>query len=303
LQISRLQTTDSEGENVVKYAIDLGYRHFDTAYFYCNESEVGKAVLAKISEGAVTREDFFITTKLWNIHHGPEHVLKACQKSLENLKLDYIDLYLMHTPMGYEFRSFEGPLLPYDDNNKLVFSDVDYVDTWKAMEGLVKAGLVKSIGVSNFNSEQLQRVLDMCEIKPVVNQVECSPRLNQKRLIRFCKSKDIVLTAYSPMGRPHYYAKDPTLPKPVLFEPEVQQIGDKYNKTPGQVVLRYLVQTEAYPLPKSANQERLAHNLDIFDFELTNEELRIMDAFHTGERTVPFALCTEHKYFPFKTEF
>jgi aldehyde reductase len=185
-------------------------------------------------------------SQLWNIHHGSEHVLKACQMSLDNLGLQYIDLYLMHTPMGYEFRDFEGPLMPYDKDNKLVYSDVDYVETWKAMEQLVKAGLVKSIGVSNFNSEQLQRILDVCDIKPVVNQVECSPRLNQKKLIRFCKANDVALTAYSPMGRPHYYEKDPTLPKPVLFEPKVKEIADKYKKSPGQIVLRYLVSKKRF---------------------------------------------------------
>jgi len=285
-----------------KIALESGYRLIDTAYFYENEIEIGKAVNEKIASGELTREEVFITTKLWCIHHDPAHVEAACRRSLKNLGLSYVDLYLMHTPIGYEYREPEE-LLPKDSEGKLVFSDVDYLDTYKAMEKLVDIGLVRSIGVSNFNSEQLTRILDNCRIKPVTNQVECSPSLNQKKLIDFCKARDITITAYSPLSRPHRYEADKTLPKPALLDPKVEEIGKKYSKTPAQIVLRYLVQRGAIPIPKSSNEGRIKQNIDIFDFELSPEDLGIMDSFNTGERTVPFSLCTQHKYFMFNIEF
>lgn len=256
----------------------------------------------KIEDGTVTRAELFIVTKLWNIHHAPEHVEPACRKSLKNLGLDYIDLYLIHTPIGYENRETED-LLPRDALGDLVFSDVDYLDTWKAMEKLVDLGLVKSIGVSNFNSEQVTRILDNCRIKPVTNQVECNPTLNQKKLIEFCKARDITVTAYSPLTKPHAWIKDSTMPKPAFLNSKVVEIAKKHNKTPAQVVLRFLVQLGAIPIPKSSNEERIKENINIFDFELTPEEVAVMESFHTGQRAVPFALCTKHKYFMFAIDF
>jgi aldehyde reductase len=221
---------------------------------------------------------------------------------LTNLGLDYIDLYLIHTPIGYEYRENED-LLPKDSEGKLAFSDVDYLDTWKAMEKLVDLGLVKSIGISNFNSEQITRVLENCRIKPVVNQVECSPCLNQKKLTKFCKERDIVIVAYSPLSRPHYYEKDHSLPKPALLDERVAEVGKKYKKSPGQIVLRYLIELGVVPIPKSSNPGRIAENIDIFDFKLTDEEITLMDSFNLNQRTVPFSLCVGHKYFMFNIEF
>lgn len=148
----------------------------------------------------------------------------------------------MHMPMGYEYRGFEEEnMLPKDAEGNLVFSDVDFVDTWKAMEKCVELGLVRSLGVSNFNSEQITRILATSTIKPVTNQVECNPNINQKKLIKFCKDLDIVLTAYSPLGRPHYAADNPTGPQSAIHDNRVKIISEKYNKTPAQVILRYLV--------------------------------------------------------------
>lgn len=295
------QSSDYDGYTATKVALENGYRLIDTAYFYQNEADIGKAVNEKLSEG-LKREEVFIITKLWNIHHEPRLVEAACRKSLSNLDLDYIDLYLMHTPIGYEFRNSEE-LLPKDSLGGLAFSDVDYLDTWKEMEKLVDLGLVKSIGVSNFNSEQITRVLENCRIKPVTNQVECSPCLNQKKLIEFCKARDITITAYSPLTRPHRYENDHSLPKPAILDPRVEDVGKKYNKTPAQVVLRYLVQLGAIPIPKSSNEMRIKQNIDIFDFDLTPSEMILMDSFHTGQRTVPFDLCAKHKFFMFNIEF
>ncbi|XP_058054618.1 1,5-anhydro-D-fructose reductase-like [Anopheles bellator] len=304
LGLGTWMSKEGEGVAALKTAIDAGYRHIDTAFFYQNEKEVGHAVRSKIAEGVVQREDMFITTKLWNTFHDPSHVEEAFKRSLENLNLEYIDLYLMHTPMSYRFKGwFADDLMPYADG-KLELTEVDFVETWKAMEKLLKTGKVRSLGVSNFNSEQIARLLAECKIKPVTNQVECNPGLNQRKLTAFCKERDVTITAYSPLGRPNYYEKDPeNVPKPALDDPRVAEIAKKYGKTPGQVVLRYLFELGTIPIPKSANEARLRQNIDIFDFKLTEQEIAVMDTFHTGKRSVPFSLCVNSKYFPFNIEF
>ncbi|XP_055690728.1 aldo-keto reductase family 1 member B1-like [Lutzomyia longipalpis] len=293
---------EGECEETTKYAIDIGYRHLDTAFSYKNEKEVGRAVNAKIAEGVVKREDVFLVTKLSNIHHDPENVEAACRKSLANLGLDYIDLYLMHTPMGMEYHGDEDTA-PKSTAGELLFTTTDYLDTWRAMEGLLDKGLVRSIGISNFNSSQITRLLANCTVKPVANQVECNPGINQGPLRNFCAKHDIALIAYSPLGRPHYAAKNPNFPRPALLDEKVIALGKKYGKTPGQIILRFLVQLGATPVPKSANKQRLKDNIEIFDFELSPEDLCTMQSFNSGERTCPFTDYTTHKFFPFHDEF
>uniref|UniRef100_A0A1I8PKS4 NADP-dependent oxidoreductase domain-containing protein n=1 Tax=Stomoxys calcitrans TaxID=35570 RepID=A0A1I8PKS4_STOCA len=300
LGLGTYESKDNEGEIAVKHAIDVGYRHIDTAYFYKNEAEIGKAIRDKIAEGVVKREDIFLVTKLWSIHHEPERVEGACRKQLQLLGLDYIDLYLMHLPVAYKYVD-EDTLLPKNEDGVLQMTDADYLDTYKAMEQLVKLGLVRSIGVSNFNSEQLQRVLDNCEIKPVTNQVECSPALNQRKLTQYCKERGVTLTAYCPLGRPR-----PAENKPDFYYSEkTKALAEKYKKTPAQIILRYLVDIGTIPIPKSANPQRITENFNIFDFKLSEEDIATMDAFHTGERLVPFNLIKgqNHKYWPFNIEF
>lgn len=297
-----MQSSDAVACNATKIAIANNYRHIDTAFAYKNEKEVGRSINDLIEAGSLKREEIFITTKLSNIFHDPIRVEMACRKSLSNLGLDYVDLYLMHCPTAFEYNEKED-LYPEREDGSLVFSDCDYVDTWKAMEKLVDLGLAKSIGVSNFNSEQIMRLLENCRIKPVTNQVECSATFNQKKLIEFCKARDIVVTAYSPLTKPHSYAKDPSLPKPPLLDPKVEEIGLKYGKTAGQVVLRYLIQNGVVPIPKSSNEERIKKNIDIFDFELSSEEMAILDSFNTTQRAVPFAALAGHKHFMFNAEF
>ncbi|CAO1368446.1 unnamed protein product [Diamesa serratosioi] len=295
-------STDYDVKSAVKSAISSGYRLIDTAYMYKNEKQIGDAIREEISAGKIKRSEICVVSKLWNIFHDPENVEKTCRKSLENLGMDYIDIYLMHYPIGYEYSESED-LIPKDSAGNIKFSDVDYVSTWKAMEDLVTLGLVKNIGVSNFNSEQLERLLNNSTIKPVVLQVECNTGINQKNLIKFCKERDIYVQAYSPMGRPHYHQKNNKLPKPVLFDVGVQKIAEKYNKSTGQIILKYLVSNGAIPIPKSGHAERIKNNIEIFDFELTQTELEFMDKFNSGERTVPCEAMKSHKYFPFNIPF
>jgi len=297
MQAFGLGTYASEGgdcERAIKDAIDAGYRHFDTAYFYGNEAECGNAIKAKIAEGVIKREDVFIVSKLWNTFHDPDKVEKACRKTLKNFGLDYIDLYLIHWPFGYKYVSDDN-LYPTDENKQIIMSEVDYVDTWKEMEKLPKLGLTKSIGVSNFSVEQLKRLLSVAKIKPIHNQIECHPALIQHDLIKYCKSENIVVTAYRPLGNPDPAKKTPNY----IFDDKVAAIGAKYKKSAAQIVLRYLHEVGVVPLPKSVTKDRIKQNINIFDFKLDSADLKVLESYNTGERLIPVAECKKSKFYPF----
>jgi len=288
-----------EVTQAVKDAIDAGYRHIDGAHIYQNEPEVGAGIKAKIDEGVVKREDLFITSKLWNTFHRPDLVEPAIRTTLKDLGLEYVDLYLVHWPIAFKE---EGELAPKDDNGKIIYSEADYLDTWKAMEEVAKKGLAKSIGVSNFNSEQLERLLSISTITPVTNQVECHPYLNQRRLIEFCKSKNITVTAYSPFGSPDRPWAQPGEAK-LLEDPKIVEVGKKYNKSAAQVILRWMVQRDVIVIPKSVNKGRIAENFNIFDFKLSDEDMEVIYAMDRNWRAVPVDQFKDNKYYPFHIEF
>lgn len=288
-----------EVSQAVKDAIDIGYRHFDCAHIYGNEKEVGDGIQAKIVEGVIKREDIFVTSKLWNTFHRPDLVVNACKATVANLGINYVDLYLIHWPMGYKE---DGAVFPFDDKGKVQYSTVDYVDTWPEMEKCVELGLARSIGVSNFNSKQLLRVLEIAKIIPAMNQVECHPYLNQSKLMAFCKERDIGITAYSPLGsadRPWAKPGDPLL----IEDPKIKAIADKYGKTAAQVVLKYQVQRGNVTIPKSVNKARLLENFSIFDFELSAEDMSVIDGFDCNGRLIVPANVEDHPHFPFAIEF
>ncbi|XP_078688469.1 aldo-keto reductase family 1 member B1-like [Branchiostoma floridae x Branchiostoma belcheri] len=295
LGLGTSESTSEQGINAVKTAIDAGYRHIDTAWMYKNEKEVGQAIKEKIAEGKIKREDVFVTTKLFVTFNRPEHVREAMMQSLGSLGLDYVDLYLIHNPMAFKYGSnIFQPL----GNPEDIFDDVDYVDTWKAMEALADEGLAKSIGVSNFSIQQLERLLQNCRIKPAVNQVELHPYLAEQDLVDFCKGNGVLLTAYSPLGAPDRHGKREA--DPVLMEdPTVVAIATKYGKSAAQVLIRYHLDRGVSVIPKSVTPSRIQANIDIMDFSLSQEDLAILGGLDRNLRYLGGHHFTTHKYFPY----
>ncbi|WP_431308717.1 aldo/keto reductase [Alicyclobacillus fastidiosus] len=239
----------AEVEQAIHDALEIGYRHIDTAALYENEESVGEA----IRTSGLKREDVFVTTKLWNTEQGYESTLKAFETSRKKLKFDYIDLYLIHWPGKDKF-----------------------VDTWKAFEKLYRDGYIRAIGVSNFQVHHLQTLLERTEIRPTVNQVEYHPRLTQEPLKAFCESQQIQLEAWAPLMRGK-----------VLDDPVILDIAAKYGKTPSQVVLRWDLDTKVITIPKSVHRNRIEENAGIFDFQLDDTDLKRIGQLNTNERTGP----------------
>jgi len=223
-----------EVKNAVRWAIEAGYRHIDTAALYENEAGVGEA----IRESGVPREEIFVTTKVWNTDQGYEKTLKAFEASRKRLGFEYVDLYLVHWPGRDKF-----------------------IDTYRALEKLLSEGLVRAIGVSNFKEHHLERLMAETSIVPAVNQVEFHPRLQQKSLLEYCRAKGIALEAWAP------------LMKGQLDHPVLVRLAAKYGKSPAQIVLRWHIQLGVIAIPKSVHRERIFANADIFDFELAPEEM------------------------------
>ncbi|KAI8520199.1 hypothetical protein Bbelb_034560 [Branchiostoma belcheri] len=298
LGLGTWQSKPEEVFNAVKVAIDAGYRHIDTAWAYRNEKEVGQAIKEKIAEGKIKREDVFVTTKLFTSFSRPEHVRECMMQSKADLGLDYVDLYLIHSPVCFKYGTN-----PFQHAGKLeeIFDDVDYVETWKAMESLADEGLAKSIGVSNFNIQQLERLLQNCRIKPAVNQVELHPYLAQQDLVDFCKGNGVLLTAYSGLGapaRPMALAGNPD--ELVLMEdPSVAAIGKKYGKSAAQVLIRYHLDRGVSVIPKSVTPSRIQANFDVMDFSLSKEDLATLAGLDRNLRYLVGHQFKSHKYFPY----
>lgn len=238
---------EDEGIAAVKKAIETGYRLIDTAAKYENEEAVGKA----IKQSGIAREELMITTKLWRENLGYESTKKAFETSLAKLDLDYIDLYLIHWPANA--KNYEN----WQKANN---------DSWRAMEELVKEGKIKNIGVSNFWPEHLEPLLEAAEIKPVINQIEFHPGYWQPELTRYCKEKNILIEAWSPLARGKVFESE-----------EIKAMAKKYNKSVAQICLRWILEHNALVIPKSSTPERIEDNFDIFDFQLNAEDIKTID--------------------------
>ncbi|MBF4805565.1 MAG: aldo/keto reductase [Pseudoleptotrichia goodfellowii] len=239
---------EKEAFNSVKEAIETGYTHIDTASFYKNEESVGSGIKEGLKSKGLKREDIFVTTKVWNTEQGYENTLEAFERSLKKLDTGYVDLYLIHWPVT---KAYEN-----EWRTKIK-------ETWKAMEKLHKEGKIRAIGVSNFLVHHLEELLSDCEVKPMVDQIEFHPGHNQKETVEFCRKQNIAVEAWSPLGR-----------GVVLDNEFLSEIADKYNKTVAQICLRWIVQQGIAALPKSTKKERIQSNFHIFDFELSEEDMK-----------------------------
>uniref|UniRef100_A0A1B0G5E3 NADP-dependent oxidoreductase domain-containing protein n=1 Tax=Glossina morsitans morsitans TaxID=37546 RepID=A0A1B0G5E3_GLOMM len=284
--------------DVIYDAIDVGYRHFDCAHIYRNEPEIGKAFKDLLQKDVIKREDIFVTSKLWNTFHEPSLVRNACETTLKNLCIEYLDNYLIHWPMAYK----EGDeLYPKDENNRFIASPVDYVDTWKAMEPLVDDGLCRTLGLSNFNVQQIERILKVARIPPSNLQIECHPYLNQTDLMEFCRSHNMVVTAYSPLGSPTSPYKKPGK-YPILQNPKVLEISDKYKKTPAQVLIRYQIDRGNVVIPRSASKDHMLENFSLWDFSLKADDIQALDELCFGGRYMIMTDAQSHPHHPFADE-
>ena len=235
--------------NAVKWAVEAGYRHIDTASVYKNEEGVGEG----IKQCGVAREDIFVVSKVWNSEQGYDSTLKAFDASLERLDMDYLDLYLIHWPVVEKYK-----------------------ETWKALEHIYKEGRVKAIGVSNFMQHHLEDLLTEASVVPMVNQMEFHPFLVQQDLIDFCNKNTIQYEAWSPMMQGKIFDME-----------EFKQLAKKYGKSIAQIVLRWDLQKGVITIPKSSKKERIIANADIFDFELSKEDVNLLDGMHKGQRFGP----------------
>ncbi|XP_076471750.1 1,5-anhydro-D-fructose reductase-like [Babylonia areolata] len=293
------QSKEGEVYSGVKEAIEAGYRHFDTAWVYETEGEMGQAIRDKIEEGAIKREDLFITTKVWDTFHGRERAKQCLEQSLARLGMTYVDLALVHWPFSFK----DGEVsFPKDDDGKIILSSHDLLDTWKGMEDCVNAGLTRNIGISNFNSQQIQRVLDSATIKPCNIQIEVNPTLSNEKLINFAKSKNLVVSAYAPLGAPGRTWKESTDPC-AIEDPVVTSLANKKGKSPAQVILRWILQRGVCMCVKSLNADRIRQNMDIFNFELSDEEMAQISALNQNFRTYAESCAKEHPEYPFLIEF
>ena len=234
---------DEETAKIIKNALNLGYKMIDTASFYNNEVGIGNG----IKESGIKREDLFLVTKLWNDDHGYDKTIEAFNKSLNNLQVDYIDLYLIHWP------------------NKL------NAETWRAFEHLYETGKVKAIGVCNFKVEHLEELKKTAKIMPMVNQVEIHPFSTKNNIINYCKDNNIKVVAWSPISRGRVLSNDLMI-----------DLSQKYKKSIVQIVLRWHMQKGVIPIPKSSNENRIKENIDIFDFEISSEDMKAIDSLDEG---------------------
>jgi diketogulonate reductase-like aldo/keto reductase len=241
------------GKNATKAALEAGFRQLDTAERYRNEKEVGEAMLEVFKAGKIKREDVFLATKLWNSNHRPERVKPAFEASLNRLQVDYIDLYLIHTPFAFQPGDEQDPR---DENGKVIYDDgVTLLDTWRALESLVDEGRCRAIGLSDVNVEKTREIVEAARIKPAVVHVESHPYLPEWELLEFCKQNGIVLQAFAALG----HSSEPRL----LDDPVITSIAKRVNKTPAQVLLAWAIQRGTALLTTSKTPSRIQENFDI----------------------------------------
>lgn len=263
--------------DAVEYALtSAGYKHIDCASIYGNEKEIGEVFHKVFSAGEIKREEIFITSKLWNTNHHPEHVEQACRKTLDDLQLEYLDLYLIHWGIAFEYGENPEPVR----NGAAKTEPVALYQTWKAMEQLVEKGLVKSIGVANYTAPMILDLLSYAKIKPVTNQIEVHPYNSQTELVEYCNKHQIHVTAYSPLGSASGDASRP------LEDSLIIDIATKYGKSPAQVLIKWSLQRGLIVIPKSSNPTRITENCWVSDFELKEADMTAISGLNKNHRFV-----------------
>jgi len=275
----------------VAEALRLGYRHLDSACDYGNEPAVGEGVRKALADGVCSREEVWITSKLWNTYHAAEHVRPALTRTLSDLGLDYLDLYMVHFPIALKYVPPETRYPPgwfFDpeaERPRMEPVAVPMQETWQAMEELVQEGLVRSLGVCNMTTGFLRDLLNYAKVRPAVLQVESHPLLTQEKLLRFCNEESIVFTAFSPLGALSYVPLGMAgAGESILDHPTVTGIASAHRRSPAQGILRWGVQRGTAVIPKSSSPEHLAENLALFDFELASEEMDAISAMNENRR-------------------
>ncbi|XP_037948895.1 aldo-keto reductase family 1 member A1-like [Teleopsis dalmanni] len=305
LGLGTWQATEEEIERAIDLALDEGYRHIDTAPVYLNEKAIGRVLKKWLDSGKVRREELFIVTKLPPIANRPEEVEETIKQSLADLQLDYVDLYLIHTPFTLYFG--DGDIKRDENGDVVIDSSTNHVAVWKKMEEMIDNGYTKSIGLSNFNKQQIQKLLPSCRIRPVNLQIEHHIYLQQRDLINYCKEENIVVTAYAPLGSKGIAAlnKKAGVEREIpdlMNVPEVLAIAKAHSRTTAQILLRWVLDNGLAAIPKSTNPVRLRQNLNIFDFKLTAEEIQTLSKLDENIRVCDFSFfkgITNHPEFPF----
>lgn len=301
LGLGTWKSAPGEAGAAVEYALtQAGYRHVDCAAIYRNEKEIGEGFERVFGSGGTKREDVFITSKLWNTNHTRDRVRLGCERTLADLRLDYLDLYLMHwgvaIPKDTDPQEAEGIVVhAADKDGYLMTEKVSIRETWEAMEELVRAGLVKTIGVANFNGLMLNDILSYATIPPAVNQVELHPYLPQDTLVDYCQRNGIAVTAYSPLGSPGNFAG--TSAPSLLKDETVTDIAVKHKKSPAQVLIRWALERDTIVIPKSVTLERIVENADVFGFALDAADMDAIAAIKERHRFVNPFIASKFPYF------
>ncbi len=288
LGLGTWKSKPGEVRKAVYWAIEAGYRHIDCAAIYQNEKEVGQGIADAMAEGLIKRKELFITSKLWNDSHRHEDVHGALERSLNDLRLDYLDLYLIHWPIAFK----PGVGFATHREEFYTYQDVPLTQTWEAMQEQKAAGRAKHIGVSNFNQAKLGELLAADGEKPEMNQIELHPFLPQESLVKFCSDHGILVTAYSPLGSPDSRAERHKNDPKLLNNPVVESIAQKHRAKVGQVLIAWSIARKIAVIPKSVNQERIVENLKAADLNLDAEDLQKLANIGTHHRFVDGSFFT-----------